>query len=105
MVRWLVLSSALLAACAAPADEAEDKTEDETAEAAWNRAAGPSDPAATAETRVVMANLQSFSMASSNPFDRRVLVGQQEADVSNRTANGLAPIASDVETVTGRGPG
>lgn len=100
MVRWLVLSSALLAACAAPADEAEEGA----AEAAQTSGAGPSDPAATPETRVVMANLQSFAMGSENPFDHRVIVGQQEADVSNRTTNGLAAITSDVENVTGRAP-
>lgn len=100
MVRWLALSSALLAACAAPEEEAGD----ETAEAAQTSASGPSDAQATKETRVVMANLQSFDMGGANAFDRRFVVGQQEADVSNRTTNGLAPVASDVENVTGRAP-
>src|SRR5688572_5595943 len=100
MVRWLVLSSALLAACAAPADEDDEGT----AEAAQTSAAGPSDPAATPETRVVMANLHSFDMGGQNPFDRRVVVGQEEADVSNRTTNGLARVASDIENVTGKAP-
>lgn len=103
MVRWLVLTSALLAACAAPADDGD--VDGETNEAAQTTTlAGPSDPRATNETKVVMANLQSFDMGASNPFDRRVVVGQQEADVSNRTTSGLAPLTSDVEKVSGRAP-
>ena len=54
MVRWLVLSSALLAACAAPADDADDAT----AEAAQTRAAGPSDPAATCTSAQVTVPVQ-----------------------------------------------
>jgi mannan endo-1,4-beta-mannosidase len=99
VVRSLALS-ALVAACAVPADESDGVA----LEAAQTSAAGPSDPAATPETRVVMANLQSFSMGSTNAFDRRVMIGQQEADVSNRTTNGLAPVASDIEAATGRAP-
>jgi hypothetical protein len=100
-VRWFVAPALLAAACAAPADDPEPGA---TEAAQTSTLESPSDPQATPETRIVMANLQSFAMGSPDPFDRRVVLGQQEADVSNRTTNGLAPITPDIENVTGRSP-
>ena len=92
-----------LAACASPVA---DDVADEPAEAAATVASStpPSDPDATLTTRVVYANLQSLRMDSVDPFDRRVLIGQQEADVSNLDTNGLTPIPSDIEAVAHKAP-
>jgi len=92
----LALSTVLLAACAAPSAAADDGAEG--AEAAQTTTVhAPADPEATAETKTVLANLHSFDPASTNSFDHRVLVGQQETDTSNRTTNGLEPVDSDFE--------
>lgn len=89
------------AACAAPLDP-EEPTDDERAEAAQTSGVAPSDPQATAATRTVYANLHSFDMGSVDPFDHRVLLGQQEADTSNRRDNGIVPVPSDLQAVAGR---
>ncbi|MBX3234256.1 MAG: hypothetical protein KIT84_04165 [Labilithrix sp.] len=68
-----------------------------------NATARPADPGATAATRTVLANLHSFDFASGDPFDRRVMIGQQEPDVSNR-ASYATPVVPDVERLTGRTP-
>jgi hypothetical protein len=89
-------------ACAAPSDD----TETGSSEAAATGVTGapPADPSATAATRTVLANLQGFDFGSANPFDHRILVGQQEADVSNRTSSGLAVVDSDFQKVAGKAP-
>lgn len=92
-----------LAGCAASADAGEEEAPS-TEEAVTRRAAAPSDPEATAATRVVFQNLAALRMDSADPFDRRVLVGQQEADVSNLTTSGLEPVASDVEAISRKAP-
>jgi len=63
-----------------------------------------SDPAATARTRTVFANLASFGFTRPDPFDRRVLLGQQDADISNRRTYGPV-VVPDVTRVTGKRPG
>jgi mannan endo-1,4-beta-mannosidase len=65
---------------------------------------GLSDKAATALTRVVFANLKSLRHESGDAASRRLVFGQQESDTSNRKANGLAVVASDVEAVSGKIP-
>jgi mannan endo-1,4-beta-mannosidase len=101
------LASALaVAACAAPAvSDGQDGQEEAASEAAWTAgSSAPADPNATAATRTVLANLRSFDMGSSDVFDRRVLIGQQEADVSNRSTSGLVRVPSDLEAVTRKAP-
>src|SRR5689334_10911360 len=105
LVRF-VLGTALagllsLNACAAPAEGDESGT---TEAAATETMHAPADVAATPATRTVLANLHSFDFGSVDPFDRRILVGQQESDVSNRSTNGLAVVASDIEKLAGRPP-
>jgi hypothetical protein len=95
----LVLGSA---ACAAPSDD--DEAGSAEAAATGTTGALPADPRATAATRTVLANLHSFDFGSTDPFDRRILVGQQEADVSNRSANGLSLVPSAFEELAGRAP-
>lgn len=95
--------AALLAmpGCAAPVDD----DESDSAQAAATQATdGPADVHATPATKTVLANLRSFDFESANSFDRRIIVGQQESDVSNRSTNGLAVVASDVQNLTGRPP-
>jgi mannan endo-1,4-beta-mannosidase len=90
----------VLPACAAPAED-----ESDSAAAATTRASGgPADVAATPEARTVLANLRSFDLGSDSSFDRRILVGQQESDVSNRSTNGLTVVASDIQNLAGRPP-
>jgi len=84
--------------CAAEVD-AEDAASEEAA-----TTAGPSDPRATTATRVVHQNLRAFDFQSGDPFDHRVLLGQQEPDVSNRASYGGGPVRSDVEALGGRLP-
>src|SRR5687768_8751980 len=90
-----------MAACVAPAGE-DDAAQDESAATVATTA--PSDPNATAATRAVYANLRSLDLGASEAFDRRIIVGQQEADVSNRSTNGLLPITPDVERLTQKTP-
>jgi mannan endo-1,4-beta-mannosidase len=89
------------ASACAPADADEPS---DTDEAAATSLAAASDPAATAATKTVLANLRSFDFGSADRFDRRVIIGQQEADVSNRSTNGLATIPSDMERLAGKRP-
>lgn len=89
-------------ACAAPSDDGEAGSSE--AAATGVTGALPADPSATAATKTVLANLHAFDFGSPDPFDHRVLVGQQEADVSNRSTNGLAVIASDFQKVAGKPP-
>jgi mannan endo-1,4-beta-mannosidase len=103
----LVLGAALagvlaVTGCAAPAEA--DDADSSNAAATSPPGPAPADVAATAATRTVFANLHSFDFGSSNPFDHRVLVGQQESDVSNRSTNGLAVVASDIANLAGRPP-
>jgi hypothetical protein len=62
-----------------------------------------SDPKATAATRTVLANLASFDFTSAAPGDRRIIVGQQDADISNRTSYGSV-VVPDIAKVTGQWP-
>src|SRR5688572_20218050 len=95
-----VLAMAVAACAAVPEDEVA------RGEAAATAAeVTPADPNATTATRAVLANLRSLDLGATNDFDRRVIVGQQEADVSNRSTNGLAPITSDIERLTEKAPG
>jgi len=101
-----VLGTALVAllavtACAAPAEADESDSSEAAATQAPN---GPADVAATPATKTVLANLHAFDFGSVDPFDHRILVGQQESDVSNRSTNGLAVVASDIEKLGGRPP-
>ena len=77
-------------ACAAPSDR--DEAGSSEAAATGTTGALPADPSATAATRTVLANLHAFDFGSPDPFDHRILLGQQEADVSNRTTNGLTVV-------------
>lgn len=61
----------------------------------------PSDAKATAATKAVFANLASYGADGAR---KKILFGQQEADVANTSQNGLTPIKSDVERVTGKKP-
>lgn len=94
-----VLAAAAVSACAA---SAEDPDEESSSAAATT--ARPSDPDATRATRTVLANLHSFDRSSADPFDHRILLGQQEFDVSNRSRSGVVPVASDLEQLAGRPP-
>jgi mannan endo-1,4-beta-mannosidase len=95
----LVATAAL--GCAAT-DESLDQDRSDEAAASTVQAA---DPNASVQARVVLANLRSFDLASQNGFDRRILLGQQEFDVSNRARNGLDPLPSEVQAIAGRPPG
>ncbi len=64
--------------------------------------AATSDPKATDETTAVYANLRGFQGGARET--RRVLFGQQEADVSNCTTSGLTPLTGDVERLAGKAP-
>ena len=97
----VTLAALALTGCAAPA---EDDASGSADEAATQAAEGPADVGATAATRTVLANLQSFDFGSADPFDRRILLGQQEADVSNRSTNGLTVVPSDMQNLAGRPP-
>ncbi len=94
-----ILGVALAACAAVPEDDA---ASDESAATVASTA--PADPNATTATRAVYANLRSLDLGASNAFDRRIIIGQQEADVSNRSTNGLAPIQSDIERLTAKTP-
>lgn len=95
----LVATLSLVVACASAVDD-EGSDEDSSA----IQSSPVADPRATVATRTVRANLASMSFESVDPFDHRVLIGQQEADVSNRETNGLSPIDPDIARVTGRAP-
>lgn len=103
---WLARTAVVAAVTAAGAigcaPEAEPD-EDASSEDAVSTV-GPADPNATATTRVVLANLRSFDFRSPDAFDHRVLLGQQEPDVSSRASYGAGPIRSDVEALGGRLP-
>src|SRR5262249_6975265 len=73
--------------------------------AIMERAPLPADPRATAATKTVLANLHSFNMKSGDPFDHRILIGQQESDTSSRSMNGTTMFKSDLEKVTGKAAG
>lgn len=102
IVLWGVL--ALVGVGCSAESPSPDEAQDEADEAAIAGVAA-ADPNATLATRAVLANLRSFDLRSANPWDRRVLFGQQEYDTSNRAAHGLAKVASDVEQVAGKQPG
>lgn len=93
-----------VAACAAPAGGGEE--DDGAAEAEAAQVSGPpaADPEATPATRIVLANLHALGMGERDPFDRRVILGQQEADTSNLETNGMEPVPSDLRAVAGRAP-
>lgn len=98
----LALGALLGSGCLAEAATAEPDDAADEAAVAGVRAA---DPSASIATRSVLANLLSFDLQSANAWDRRVLFGQQEADVSNRSTNGLVTLPGDIERVTGKQPG
>lgn len=89
-------------ACAAPSDD--DEAGSTEAAATGTVGALPADPRATAATKTVLANLHAFDFGSADPFDHRVLVGQQEADVSNRSTSGLSPVPSAFAQLAGKAP-
>src|SRR5690349_12480655 len=92
----LALSAALSStACAAPPAGDDDVTSHAVAAAGPTRR--PSDPEATPATATVLENLGALDLGAPAPFDRRVILGQQEADVSNRTVNGLTKIVPDIQ--------
>lgn len=74
----------------------------ETDDAAEASAAATS-IAHTPETETVLRNLSSFDFGSVDPFDRRVIIGQQDADVSNRASYGTK-VTGDIERLTGHAP-
>lgn len=98
----LACFATLMAACAAPSEGDETDATEAAATATTHFAA---DPRATPETETVLANLRSFDFQSSDPFDHRVLIGQQEANVSNRSTYGTSPVTSDIERVANKAPG
>ncbi|CAN5883187.1 hypothetical protein BH11MYX4_BH11MYX4_46340 [soil metagenome] len=98
-VLGMTLAASALTACAAPAEDDESASSQGAATQAPN---GAADVAATAETKTVLANLHSFDFGSVDPFDHHILLGQQEADVSNRSTNGLAVVPSDIQALAGR---
>jgi hypothetical protein len=94
-----VITAALgVAACSAAPVEADAD------EAAATGSGGPADPKASAPTRTVLANLRAFDFASADPFDHRIVLGQQDADTSNRAAIDMQSFASDVQSLAGRPP-
>ena len=88
----LVAMTSTLVACAA----ASDSDADEASSAATATARTP-------ETETVLRNLQSFDFGSVDAFDHRVIIGQQDADISNRASYGTK-ITGDVERLTGHAP-
>lgn len=99
----LALASSTTACAVEPADADADADPNGSSEAAATETTfAAADPAATSATKTVLANLHSFDMGSSNAFDRRILIGQQEADVSNRRTSGLTRLTSDVQNLTGK---
>ncbi len=106
-LRRLVLAAGLAVAatataCAAPTGD--DDAAGSSEAAATGVTFASADPAATTATKTVLANLHAFDMGSPDPFDRRVMIGQQEADVSNRSTNGLSLVTSDMQRLTGKAP-
>jgi mannan endo-1,4-beta-mannosidase len=93
-----------IAACSSSSEQAEDDENAIDTEAAVTSGTAPADPNATPETKTVFANLASFDFGSADPFDHRTLIGVQDADVSNRSTNGLTKITSDIANVTGKSP-
>ena len=90
-----VLAMTVMAVACGAASDAEDDVEE--------RAAAAGTVVRTPETETVLRNLQSFDFGSVDPFDHRVIIGQQDADISNRRSYGTK-IIGDVERLTGRGP-
>jgi mannan endo-1,4-beta-mannosidase len=84
--------ASLVVACAAASDD----------ETSMGESAATTSPR-TAETETVLRNLRSFDFGSVDPFDHRVIVGQQDADISNRASYGTK-ILGDVERLTGHAP-
>jgi mannan endo-1,4-beta-mannosidase len=84
-----LVTALLISGCAAPS-----LSDDETNVEAVERSRS-SDPNATAQTRTVLANLASV--------DQRVIVGQQDADISNRSSYGPV-VVPDIVKVTGQWP-
>ena len=97
------LASAVIGAtgCATAVDDEGDQQ----ASALAPRKTVAADPKATEATRTVLENLGAFDLRSNVEFDRRVLVGQQDSDVSNRSAYGVDPVPSDVVSLVGKTPG
>jgi mannan endo-1,4-beta-mannosidase len=87
-----------LAACAIPNDDALDSEAMTAAEAT------PSDAKASLAARTVLANLRSFDFHGSNAFDHRVLIGQQDADISDRASYGVS-VTPDIQRLANRTPG
>ena len=63
--------------------------------------ATPSDPRATAATKALFASLADYGAGGAR---KKILFGQQEADVANTSHYGTTPLRSDVEQLTGRMP-
>lgn len=85
-------ASALVACAAVEADDTSDATSHATGAVAR-----------TPETETVLRNLSSFDFGSVDPFDHRVIIGQEDADVSNRASYGIK-VTGDVERLTGHAP-
>lgn len=96
----LAMTTSLLVACAAAESASEEARANGTEIA---ETAVTSGPARTPETETVLRNLHAFDFGSVDPFDRRVIVGQQDADVSNRASYGVK-VTGDIERLTGRAP-
>ena len=105
LLRGLVAAALAVGGLGCAAEEAtDDDAALETAATGRERRDAPADPRATEATRTVLANLHAFDLGGVDPFDRRVLVGQQEFDTSNRRTNGLAVTTSDFAAVAGKAP-
>lgn len=95
----MVMALAALGACASPSSDAASG-----ASAATAASVQPSDPNATAAARTVLGNLHSFDFASGDSFDRRIMIGQQDTDISDRASYGTEISTPDVVRLTGRAP-
>jgi mannan endo-1,4-beta-mannosidase len=98
----LLVAALVATGCASEAAADEDNGQ---ASAIAARRTTPADPKATAITRAVLENLGTFDLESKTAFDRRVLLGQQDPDVSNRNAYGLDVVPSDMVSLVGQTPG
>lgn len=103
-VAAMAIATATTMTAACSTNDREDEAVVDT-EAAVTSDWAPSDPTATPETKTVFHNLASFNFGSVDPFDHRTLIGAQDADVSNRSTNGLTKVSSDIANVTGKSPG
>lgn len=98
------LTLSMTAAMGCSADAEGSPLDGESAASAATDAAGADKPADDKATKGAKSLLQTLQSYQKDAGTKRLLFGQQEADVATTSSYGLKPLTSDVERVTGKLP-